>query len=179
MIFFARIIDVSINTVRIIYVMTGRKGISTFLGFFESLVWLLAIGQIFQHMNNIYCYIAYPAGFAAGIFVGMMIEEKLALGKVVLRIITPDDVSSILPYLKQNQIKYSIMSVEGDRGPEKILFTVINRDKLDEIQENISIELPSAYYTVESVKKAGESGILLEKPSRRGIGSWLGSIKRR
>jgi uncharacterized protein YebE (UPF0316 family) len=179
LIFFARIIDVSINTVRIIFVMSGRKGISTLLGFFESLVWLLAIGQIFQHMNNIYCYIAYPAGFAAGIFVGMLIEEKLALGKIVLRIISPDDVSKIIEYLKANQFKYSVISAQGDQGNEKILFTVINRDRLDDIQAKIATDLPSAYYTVESVKKAGESGILEEKPSRRGIGSWLGSIKRK
>ena len=78
LIFFARILDVSINTIRIIFVMNGRKGISTFLGFFESLIWLLAIGQIFQNIDNPASYIAYPLGFASGIFVGMFIEEKLA-----------------------------------------------------------------------------------------------------
>ena len=69
MIFFARIADVSINTIRIIYVLGGRKATATILGFFESFIWLMAIRQIFEHLDNWICYIAYPAGFASGIFV--------------------------------------------------------------------------------------------------------------
>lgn len=179
LIFFARILDVSINTVRIIFVMTGKKGISTVLGFLESLIWLLAIGQIFKHMDNVYSYIAYPAGFAAGIYIGMRIEEKLALGKVVVRIITGEDTKSIIEYLRKYNYRYSIISGESDLGEEKILFTVVKRENLPFLKAKLTEELPSAFYTVESVKSASETGLLEEKPSRRGLGSWLGSIKRR
>jgi len=179
LIFLARIIDVSINTIRIIFVMTGRKGISTILGFLESLVWLLAIGQIFKHMDNVYSYIAYPAGFAAGIYVGMRIEEKLALGKVVVRIISSEDLTVLIEYLNKHRFKYSVLSGEGDQGHEKILFSVIKRDNLSGFVSKLSEELPNAFYTVESVKSASETGLLEEKPSRRGLGSWLGSVKRK
>ncbi|MDX1628095.1 MAG: DUF5698 domain-containing protein [Fulvivirga sp.] len=179
LIFFARIVDVSINTVRIIFVMTGRKGISTILGFLESLIWLLAIGQIFKHMDNVYSYIAYPAGFAAGIYVGMIIEEKLALGKVVVRIISPENIDSMVSYLQKRRYKYSIISGESDHGQEQIIFTVVERDALPEVKTVIAEEIPSAFYTVESVKSASEAGLLEEKPSRRGLGSWLGSVKRK
>ena len=74
LIFCARILDVSINTVRIIYVLGGRKLTSTLLGFFESFIWLMAIRQIFEHLDNWMCYVAYPGGFAAGIFVGYEIS---------------------------------------------------------------------------------------------------------
>ncbi|MEQ8577049.1 MAG: DUF5698 domain-containing protein, partial [Fulvivirga sp.] len=77
LIFFARILDVSINTVRIIFVMGGKKYIATILGFLESLIWLLAIGQIFKHMDNVYCYVAYPAGFAGAIFSSMSMPTKI------------------------------------------------------------------------------------------------------
>lgn len=179
LIFCARILDVSINTVRIIFVMTGRKGVSTILGFLESLIWLLAIGQIFKHMDNVYSYIAYPAGFAAGIYVGMRIEEKLALGKVVIRIITSEDTKSIVEYLHKYRYRYSIISGESDLGEEKILFTVVKRENLPDLKAKLAEELPSAFYTVESVKSASETGLLEEKPSRRGIGAWLGSVKRK
>lgn len=179
LIFFARIIDVSINTVRIIFVMTGKKGVSTILGFMESLVWLLAIGQIFKHMDNVYSYIAYPAGFAAGIFVGMLIEEKLALGKVVVRIISSEAIDPIVSYLQKHGYKYSIISGESDLGQEKILFTVVKREALPDLKVKIAEETPSAFYTVESVKSASETGLVTEKPSRRGLGSWLGSVKRK
>src|ERR1044071_9222006 len=96
LIFFARICDVSINTIRIIYMLGGRRYTSTILGFFESFIWLMAIRQIFQHLDNWICYIAYPAGFATGILVGMMIEVRIAHRKVIVRIITRKDVTDLL-----------------------------------------------------------------------------------
>jgi uncharacterized protein YebE (UPF0316 family) len=179
LIFLARVTDVSINTVRIIFVMSGHKFISTILGFFESLIWLLAIGQIFQHLNNWVSYLAYPGGFAVGILVGMLIEERLALGKVVVRAITSESLSQILPYMESKGLRYTILSGETASGEERILFTVLRRDQLDELLEMFNKHIPQAFYTIESVKKASEHGILAETPSRRGIGSWLGSVKRK
>lgn len=179
LIFLARVTDVSINTVRIIFVMSGHKFISTILGFFESLIWLLAIGQIFQHLNNWVSYLAYPGGFAVGILVGMLIEERLALGKVVVRAITSESLSQILPYMESKGLRYTILSGETASGEERILFTVLRRDQLDDLLEMFNKHIPQAFYTIESVKKASEHGILAETPSRRGIGSWLGSVKRK
>jgi uncharacterized protein YebE (UPF0316 family) len=179
LIFLARVTDVSINTVRIIFVMSGHKFISTLLGFIESLIWLLAIGQIFQHLNNWVSYIAYPGGFAIGILVGMIIEERLALGKVVVRAITSENLSDIRSYLELKDIRYTIVSGETARGEERILFTVVKRDELDSVIQKFNEHIPQAFYTIESVKKASEQGILAETPSRRGIGSWLGSVKRK
>lgn len=179
LIFLARITDVSINTVRIIFVMGGNKFISTILGFFESLIWLLAIKQIFNHLDNWVAYIAYPGGFAMGILVGMMIEERLALGKVVVRAITSEDLHDILKYMVNKNLRYTLISGESAYDKENIVFTVVKRDQLQSLLDAFNSMLPNALYTVESVKKASESGILAEKPSRRGIGSWLSSIKRK
>lgn len=178
-IFFARVLDVSINTIRIIYVLAGKKYMATILGFFESLIWLLAIRQIFEHLDNIYSYIAYPAGFACGILVGMKIEERIALGKLVIRIITSEDIALFKEHLINKNIRFTIISSEGLKGPETILFTVIKREELEELEGIIRRDIPFAFYTVESVKSANETGIVTEKPSRRGIGSWLSSIKRK
>lgn len=179
LVFFARILDVSINTIRIIFVMGGKKFISTILGFLESLIWLLAIGQIFQHMDNVFCYIAYPAGFAGGILVGMMIEEKIALGKVIIRIITAEDLTIVKNYLLENNFRYSVVAAESNEGKESLLFAVLKRDRVPEMLDVVKINLPKAFYTIESVKSASEAGLLIEKPSRRGIGAWLTSIKRK
>ena len=179
LIFLARIADVSINTIRIIFVMNGNKFISTILGFFESLIWLIAIGQIFQHLNNWVSYVAYPGGFASGILVGMLIEERMALGKVVVRAITSENLTCILAYMVKNDLRYTVISGESATGKENILFTVVKRDQLQSLIEEFNHCLPQAMYTVESVKKASETGILAETPSRRGIGSWLTSEKRK
>ena len=179
LIFFARIADVSINTIRIIFVMSGQKTISTVLGFFESLIWLLAIGQIFQHLSSWVSYVAYPGGFAMGILVGMLIEERLALGKVVVRAITSENLSGILKYMVKKDLRYTVISGESADGNETLLFTVVKRDQLQGLIDEFNTCIPQAMYTIESVKKASEKGILTETPSRRGIGSWLSSIKRK
>ncbi|QSE98118.1 DUF2179 domain-containing protein [Fulvivirga lutea] len=179
LIFLARILDVSINTVRIIFVMSGKKYIATVMGFLESLIWLLAIGQIFQHMDNVYCYIAYPAGFAGGILIGMLIEEKIALGKVIIRIITAEDLELIIAYLNKHQFRFSIVSAESNEGKENLLFAVLKRDHVPYMLDEISKHLPKAFYTIESVKSASEAGLMVEKPSRRGIGAWLTSVRRK
>jgi uncharacterized protein YebE (UPF0316 family) len=179
LIFLARVTDVSINTVRIIFVMSGHKFISTLLGFIESLIWLLAIGQIFQHLNNWVSYIAYPGGFATGILVGMIIEERLALGKLVVRAITSENLDPILQYIETNSIRYTVLHGETASGKEKILFTVLKRDQLNDLINQFNEYIPQAFYTIESVKKASEHGIITETPSRRGIGSWLSSVKRK
>jgi uncharacterized protein YebE (UPF0316 family) len=178
LIFFARILDVSINTVRIIYVLGGRKFTSTLLGFFESFIWLMAIRQIFEHLDNWMCYVAYPAGFAAGIFVGMIIEEKIAYGKVIVRIITRKDVHTLLAYLNKEYFRYTYVKAEGPDGLENLVFTVLQREKLEALLETLKVILPTAFYTVEKVNRAAESGAVVEQTTRWSIASWFSSVKK-
>ena len=79
LIFFARICDVTLGTIRVIFISKGFKYIAPCIGFFEVIIWLLAIGQVMNNITNVASYIAYGAGFATGTFVGMAIEEKLSL----------------------------------------------------------------------------------------------------
>jgi uncharacterized protein YebE (UPF0316 family) len=178
MIFFARIADVSINTIRIIYVLGGRKATATILGFFESFIWLMAIRQIFEHLDNWICYIAYPAGFASGIFVGMIIEERIAYGKVIVRIITRKEVYHLLAFLTSQQFRYTHVHAEGPDGHENLVFTVLEREHLEDLLLKLKDILPSAFYTVEKVNRAAESGTIVQESTRWSIGSWLKSIKR-
>lgn len=178
LIFVARIGDVSINTIRIIYVLGGRRVTATLLGFFESFIWLMAIRQIFEHLDNWICYIAYPAGFAAGIFVGMIIEERIAYGKVIVRIITRKDVSSLIAYLNTNQFRYTKVDAQGPDGPENLVFTVLERDRLEQVLYTLRDILPTAFYTVEKVNRATEVGTLSEETSRWSITTWLRSVIR-
>jgi uncharacterized protein YebE (UPF0316 family) len=178
LIFLARISDVSINTIRIIYVLGGRRWTATILGFFESLIWLMAIRQIFEHMDNWMCYVAYPAGFASGIFVGMIIEERIAYGKVIVRIITRRDVEPLINYLKDMNNRYTHVNANGPDGHENLVFTVLERERLDDLLLTLKEILPSAFYTVEKVNRAAESGTVVQESTRWSMGGWLKSVKR-
>jgi len=178
LIFIARIGDVSINTIRIIYVLGGRRVTATLLGFFESFIWLMAIRQIFEHLDNWICYVAYPAGFASGIFVGMIIEERIAYGKVIVRIITRKDVTSLIEYLNANQFRYTKVDAQGPDGPENLVFTVLERERLELMLYKLKDILPTAFYTVEKVNRATEVGTLSEETSRWSITTWLRNVIR-
>ena len=178
LIFMARICDVSINTIRIIYMLGGRRYTSTILGFFESLIWLLAISQIFKHLDNWVCYVAYPAGFASGIFVGMLMEERIAYGKVIVRIITRKDVIQLIQFLNANGFRYTKVVAEGPSGNENLVFTVLQRERLDDLLAKLKEILPTAFYTIEKVKEAGESGALPEEQGRWRLFTWLRGVIR-
>jgi len=101
LIFLARIMDVSIGTMRVIFVSRGFKFYAALCGFFEVLIWIIAITQIIKNLNNPLYYIAYAGGFATGNFIGMVLEEKIALGTVLLRIVVPHEIEELEKYLKE------------------------------------------------------------------------------
>ncbi|GAB2621072.1 DUF2179 domain-containing protein [Belliella aquatica] len=156
LIFFARVTDVSINTLRIMFMLNGKKKIAPILGFFEALIWLLAIGQIFQNINNPMSYLAYAGGFAMGTFVGMTIEEKLALGRVLVRVITPTPMPELIEYMKEKNFRFTSVGAEGRFGKVNLLFTVMKRDALTEFVGKVKAFNDKAFYTIESVKRVSE-----------------------
>lgn len=177
LIFLARIMDVSINTIRIIYVLGGRKAIATFLGFFESFIWLMAIRQIFEHLDNWICYIAYPAGFACGILAGMMIEERIAYGKVIIRIITSKEIGELLKFLTRQNFRYTHVNTIGPNGNENLVFTVLPREQLEKLLQTLKVLIPTAFFTVEKVNRASDNFLAVNNESR-GVLSWLRGVRR-
>lgn len=153
LIFLARILDVSLSTIRIIFVMNGNRFIAPLLGFFEALIWLLAIGQIISNIDNVWSYVAYAAGFATGTFVGMTIEQKLAYGMVVVRLITAKPVGELVLFLEENGYRYSIIDAEGRTGKVNVVFLVVKRSDLPHLLKGIDYTHPNAFYTIEGVKK--------------------------
>jgi uncharacterized protein YebE (UPF0316 family) len=127
LIFAARIFDVSLGTVRVIFVSRGFKYLAPAVGFFEILIWLLAIGQIMKNLSNPVCYIAYAGGFALGNFVGIYIAEKLSLGLVMIRVVTKKDAAPLVDFLKGEN--YGVTSVDGHgtSGQVKVVFTIVPR----------------------------------------------------
>lgn len=156
LIFMARITDVSISTLRVMFVLSGKKNVAPFLGFFEALIWLLAIGQILQNINNPMSYIAYAGGFGMGTYVGMLFEEKLALGRVLVRVITPEPMPELIEYMKEHNYRFTSVGAEGRFGKVNLLFTVMKRDLLKDYIGKVKTYNNKAFYTIESVKRISE-----------------------
>jgi uncharacterized protein YebE (UPF0316 family) len=169
LIFMARVTDVSINTLRFMFMMNGKKNIVPILGFFEALIWLLAIGQIFQNVDNPLSYLAYAGGFATGTYVGMTLDEKLALGRVLVRVITPKPMPTLLEFMKEKNYRFTNVGGEGRYGKVNLLFTVMKRDQLQEFIAMVKATDEKAFYTIESVKRVSEEelNIMEDKPRFR------------
>ena len=164
LIFCARIVDVSIGTLRVIFISRGQRMIAPVMGFFEVIIWLLAIGQIIQNLTNVFCYIAYGGGFAAGTFVGMWIEGKLSLGTSLVRIITARDTGRLEEHLRAMGYGVTIVEAQGKGGETKLLITVVRNNDLKGIMKKIEKYNPRAFYTIEDVRSVGAGTM----PLRRG-----------
>ena len=155
-IFFARICDVTIGTMRIIFVARGMKMVAPILGFVEVFIWIIAIGQIFQNLTNPLNYFAYAAGFGTGNYVGMLVEERLAMGLSLIRIITQRDATNLIDYLRASGYGVTVIDAQGKQGPGKVIFSVIKRKNIKDVENAIHEFAPKAFYSVEDIRRAAE-----------------------
>jgi len=156
LIFMARVCDVSIGTVRILIIAKGRRYLAPLLGFIEILIWLLAVRQVVQNIANVACFFAFAGGFATGNFVGMWIEEKLAMGVQVVRIITKKEASQLIDALKASGYGVTILDAQGSTGPVNIIFMIIKRTDLPQVVALIQQYNPKAFYSVEDIRAVNE-----------------------
>lgn len=166
-IFSTRICDVTLDTLRIIYVSRGIKILAASIGFFEVLIWLFAITQIFKNLSNPFCYIAYAGGFGMGNFVGILIEERMAIGTVFIRIITHKSAVELIELLKNDSYGVTHMDAHGSQGPVKIIFTIVKRKKIEHVLEIIRSCNPQAFFTIEDVRSVRKGALPVAKGINR------------
>ncbi|MBN1794854.1 MAG: DUF2179 domain-containing protein [Candidatus Omnitrophica bacterium] len=160
LIFIARVCDVSLDTIRIMLLSKEKKLLAPVLGFIQVTIWLLAIRQIILHISNIACYLAYAGGFAAGTFVGMYIENKLAIGFQVIRVITRHDARQLISALKGKGYGVTAVRGQGATGRVHLIFTIVKRSEIPSIITIIKNFNPKAFYTIEDVKSISKEGFL-------------------
>ena len=169
LIILARIADQTIGTLRLVYLSKGYKGLAPIMGFFEVLIWIIAVSQIFQQLDNYFYYFAYALGFALGNYLGLRIEEKLSLGKVVIRVFPKNNTEEIVQELSQKNFGLTIMDAYGTRGPVKVIFSIINRKNLDDFLSTIRKFDDHTFYTIEDVRTSAEGVFPMAEKRRRGI----------
>lgn len=152
----ARVCDVTIGTLRIMTMSRGHKYLAPFLGFFEVLIWIIVMAKIVQNLNNIPCYIGYASGFAIGNFVGILIEERLAIGTLIIRIITKQDASELIDELRDSGHGVTSIPAQGSMGLVHVVYSVINRSDLDAVVKIITKFNPKAFYSIEDIRYVSE-----------------------
>ena len=119
LVFLARLVNVSIGTVRTLIGLRGRKFLATTLGFFESLIYILAVGHVLQDVGNVWNILGYCGGFACGTLLGLFVEEKLALGYAIVEIISKNS-KEITGVLRQEGYGVTEVIGEGLNGQVRV-----------------------------------------------------------
>jgi len=159
----ARIADVSLQTLRILFVSRGNRILAPLLGFFEVLIWILVISQIMKNLDNALCYIAYASGFAAGTWVGIVIEDRLAYGQRVLRVITQSNAVDLVRHLTRLGFGVTVMEAAGARGKVQVIDTVVRRADLPRVTKMVKRYQPKAFISVEDIRFVSEGVFPLKK----------------
>jgi uncharacterized protein YebE (UPF0316 family) len=153
-IFFARICDVTLGTIRIISVSRGLRKLAPILGFFEVLIWIVVIGQLVQNLKSPTAYFGYAAGFACGNYIGMFIEQKLAIGIYMVRIFLLETKTDLACSLREKGYGVTIFRGEGKTGPVQMLYITVQRKQMEDLMSVVHADVPDAFITVEEARTA-------------------------
>lgn len=152
LIFLLRIVDVSIGTVRVIYTIRGHRAVAASLGFIESLVWIYAISRLVATVGQSPVHmLAWAIGFSTGTALGITLEQWIASGSALLRIISLEKSTEVLARLREIGFGVTAIQGEGRRGPVLILFVLSPRKRVKGVIQEIETIDPDAFMTVEPV----------------------------
>jgi uncharacterized protein YebE (UPF0316 family) len=124
--------------------------------------------QVMSHVDNVLSYFAWAGGFACGTYVGMRIEERLALGMQVIRIITNQDSTAFIDAMREKHHGMTVVDANGAMGPVKMIFSIVQRQDVNDVISLILKHNPSAFYSVEDVRNA-KHGVFNEQPRKMAL----------
>ncbi|WP_312339559.1 DUF2179 domain-containing protein [Anaerospora hongkongensis] len=151
-IFFARVADVSLATIRTIMLMRGHKLLAGAIGFVEILIYIVALRYVFNTLNEWTSLIFYALGFSTGNIVGVWLEEKLAMGFLIMWVITQQDGVSFAAHLREQGFGVTLVSCQGKEGSYYLLNVVLERRRLQKLEKLIFQWDEKAFVTVSDAR---------------------------
>ncbi|MEW5784162.1 MAG: DUF2179 domain-containing protein [Bacillota bacterium] len=152
-IFFSRIFDVSLGTLRIIYLTRGQSKLAAAIGFVEVMIYVVALSMVLGNLDRPLNVIIYGLGFAAGTYVGSLIEEKVAVGYVSVQVISMNNGGDLEGTLRS--LGFGVTSVEcyGKDGPHRILHILMKRKALPNFLKDLRVLDRQAFISIADTRK--------------------------
>jgi uncharacterized protein YebE (UPF0316 family) len=151
-IFLLRVGDMSLDTLRVLFVMRGKKSFAWVLGFFQALIFVLAISSVLSNLGNALNVVGYAAGFATGNVLGMLIEERLAVGHIHLRVVSPARGVAIAEKLRAEGYAVTEVPGRGKDGMVAVLSCSVLRKNVDKVRSLVNTVDADAFITAEDVR---------------------------
>ena len=152
LVFCLRIVDVSLDTMRVLFAIRGKRGVAGTLGFFQALVWIIAVGNVIRHLDSWMHVVGYAGGYAMGTVVGITIERLVAYGVSTVRIVSRHGGVEIAEALRERGYGVTEYGGFGREGKVEIVNSVVQRAHLDEVMAIVDRFDPDAFVTVEEPK---------------------------
>ena len=152
-IFTLRVLGVSLSTIRVLLMTRGGKLLSAVLGFFEVLVYVVAIGKVVQDLNNIPNLMSYCLGFSVGTLLGMWLEGRIAFGFATVRVISPGQSRQVAEAIRQAGYGATEGIAHGKEGMVGTVKTIVRRREVEAVCKVIYQNAPSAFITIEDTQK--------------------------
>ncbi|MCL6450040.1 MAG: DUF5698 domain-containing protein [Acetobacteraceae bacterium] len=148
-VFGARVIDVSLSTVRTLMLVRGRKFEAAAIGFFEVSVYIVALGLVVSDLQDPLKLVVYALGFATGNLVGSLVEERLALGYLTVEAIVKEPEGfTLAEALRDGGFGVTTVVGRGREGPSHVLFVSVRRRSLRRLLSLLKKHSPQAFVTV-------------------------------
>ncbi|HEY8392391.1 MAG TPA: DUF2179 domain-containing protein [Capillibacterium sp.] len=147
-IFFARICDVTLSTIRILMLTRGKRVLAAGLGFFEVSIYITALSAVVGNLDNPWKVLAYALGYSTGTLVGGYLEEKLAVGYTFVELVPKSHPAELTNALREENFGVTVLEGEGRSGPRYILNIILRRKDLPRLQRVIDRVDPEAFYTI-------------------------------
>ncbi|HEY71249.1 MAG TPA: DUF2179 domain-containing protein [Anaerolineae bacterium] len=151
-IFGLRVFDMSLDTLRVLFVLRGRRPLAWILGFFQSAIWVVAITSVINNLENWWNIIGYAAGFATGNVVGMIIDERLAIGYAHLRIISSRRGTAVAQAIRNAGYAATEISGQGKDGTVALINSSIRRRDITRVRREVFKIDPTAFITLSEVR---------------------------
>ena len=168
LIFVLRICDVSVGTLRTLYMVRGDRLRAVPLAFAESGIWVIAISRVMRDLDEPLKLFAYAAGFATGTFIGITLEKWIASGWLIVRIVGSDEDRGLVARVRGAGFGVTVVQGEGRQGPQSVLFVVTLRKRGPELLDLIRASDPDAFVTFDTVQTA-MGGYLPQYPGPTGV----------
>ncbi len=169
LVFLARVTDVTLGTLRIIFISRGKRNLAPLLGFVEVFIWITIVSQIVSHAHNILAYLAYAAGFATGAFVGMYIENRLAIGTQVILAIIQENADQLVDHLHAAGYGVTCVDGAGANGPVKLIYTIFPRRCQEDVLSIIHQTHPRAFLSIQDIRSSQEGIFPIPVPTQNGF----------
>lgn len=151
-IFGLRVTDMSLDTLRVLFVIRGQKPLAWMLGFFQSSLWVVAITSVLSNLNNLWNIVGYAGGYATGTVVGMLIEERLAIGHSHVQIISSSRGAAISDALRQSGYAATELPARGKDGTVSVISSTMRRREVPSVRKQVNGIDPEAFITVEDIR---------------------------